>query len=81
LFKESIPSFTTGVNPTTTPQSSFGTGTDIQVASCCSMTYTEAVTPPTRLHNIGTPRTRTFETPSRTAVVSRLRDNSESPTG
>ena len=27
------------------------------------MTYTEAVTPPTQMHNIGTPRTRMFETP------------------
>ncbi len=32
------------------------------------MMDTEAVTPPTQLHNIGTPRPRTFETPSRTAV-------------
>jgi hypothetical protein len=29
LFKQRIPSFTTGVNPTTTPQSSFGTSTDM----------------------------------------------------
>ncbi len=46
-----------------------------------SITYTEAVTPPTQMHNIGTPRARTFETSSRTAVVSRSQDNSESPTG
>ena len=46
---------------------------DMYVASRHSMTYTEAVSPPTQLRNIGTPRPRTFETPSRTAVVSRSR--------
>ena len=46
---------------------------DMYVASRHSMTYTEAVSPPTQLCNIGTPRPRTFETPSRTAVVSRSR--------
>jgi hypothetical protein len=69
----------TGVDPTTPTQTSFSSNTDIYVESYRRVTYTEAVTPPTQMHNIGTPRPKTFETPSRRAVVSRSEDNSESP--
>jgi len=71
FIEERIPAFTPGVNPITLMQLSFNSSTDIQVGTVHSVTYTEAVIPPTQMHSIGTPRPTTFETPSRTAVVSR----------
>ena len=59
------------MTPSTRTHVSFSSSTDRQLKSHRSSTWTEAVTPPTRLHGVGTPRSRPFGTASRTAVVSR----------